>query len=73
MEYIKSDIEWSNRWDLYLRSDPNAQIHWFSILNSTCVIRIIFMILLALNVLCLLFSCLPVFDVRLFVYLVGWF
>jgi transmembrane 9 superfamily protein 2/4 len=38
VEWIKSDIEWSNRWDLYLRSDPNAQIHWFSILNSTLIV-----------------------------------
>jgi len=38
VEWIKSEIEWSNRWDLYLRSNPNAQIHWFSILNSTLIV-----------------------------------
>lgn len=36
--WIQSDIEWSNRWDLYLKGNPNAQIHWFSILNSTLIV-----------------------------------
>jgi len=33
----KSDVKWASRWDIYL-SMSNAQIHWFSILNSIVVI-----------------------------------
>lgn len=33
----RSDIQWASRWDTYL-SMSNAQIHWFSILNSLVVV-----------------------------------
>lgn len=33
----QSDIKWASRWDTYL-SMSNAQIHWFSILNSLVVV-----------------------------------
>ena len=33
----QSDIQWASRWDTYL-SMSNAQIHWFSILNSLVVV-----------------------------------
>lgn len=33
----ESSLRWASRWDMYL-SMTNAQIHWFSILNSLVVI-----------------------------------
>ena len=33
----ESEIKWASRWDIYL-SMSNAQIHWFSILNSLVVV-----------------------------------
>ena len=29
-----SDIKWASRWDTYLNSADDDQIHWFSIINS---------------------------------------
>lgn len=35
----KSDVEWSNRWDLYLNANtPNEKVHWFSITNSIMIV-----------------------------------
>lgn len=31
-----SDIKWASRWDTYLNSADDDQIHWFSIINSVC-------------------------------------
>lgn len=33
----KSEVKWASRWDIYLKM-TNAQIHWFSILNSLVVV-----------------------------------
>jgi len=33
-----SPVRWSTRWDAYLSSSDDAQIHWFSILNSFMVV-----------------------------------
>lgn len=33
----RNDIKWSSRWDYILESSPQANIQWFSILNS-CII-----------------------------------
>lgn len=34
-----SDIEWSNRWDIYiLDSKSNNQVHWFSITNAIMIV-----------------------------------
>lgn len=30
--------EWSHRWDVYLRGNPDDKIHWFSITNSTMIV-----------------------------------
>lgn len=38
VDWKQSDIQWSNRWELYLKSNPDDQIHWFSILNSTLIV-----------------------------------
>lgn len=38
VDWKESDIQWSNRWELYLKSNPDDQIHWFSILNSTLIV-----------------------------------
>lgn len=44
VQWEKSSIEWSERWDVYLSSSsPNERVHWFSISNS-------FMIVLFLSV-----------------------
>ena len=35
----KSDVEWHNRWDIYLNVDsPNDKVHWFSITNSIMIV-----------------------------------
>jgi transmembrane 9 superfamily member 2/4 len=37
VEYVKSNINWSSRWDAYLKMD-GAKVHWFSIMNSMMVV-----------------------------------
>jgi len=35
----KSDVEWHNRWDIYLNvNSPNEKVHWFSITNSIMIV-----------------------------------
>jgi transmembrane 9 superfamily protein 2/4 len=35
----KSDVEWNNRWDIYLSAQStNEKIHWFSITNSVMIV-----------------------------------
>jgi len=35
----KSDVEWHNRWDIYLNiNSPNDKVHWFSISNSIMIV-----------------------------------
>eukprot|EP00960_Hanusia_phi_P072499 767803-Hanusia_phi.AAC.1 len=36
--YQPSKIKWSTRWDTYLQSADDAQVHWFSILNSFMIV-----------------------------------
>ena len=33
-----SDIRWASRWDTYLNSADDDQIHWFSIINSLLIV-----------------------------------
>jgi len=33
-----SPVRWSTRWDAYLNSSDDAQVHWFSILNSFMIV-----------------------------------
>lgn len=37
VEWLKSDISWASRWDIYLGMN-DVQIHWFSIINSLVVV-----------------------------------
>jgi len=37
VSWEKSDIKWASRWDVYLEMS-DAQIHWFSIINSVVVV-----------------------------------
>jgi len=37
VQWIKSDVKWASRWDLYLKM-TDSQIHWFSIINSTAIV-----------------------------------
>ena len=34
----ESSVLWSNRWDVYLKGNPDDKIHWFSITNSTMIV-----------------------------------
>ena len=36
--YEYSDIKWASRWDTYLNSADDDQIHWFSIINSMLIV-----------------------------------
>ena len=36
VEWTRSEIKWSSRWDSYLKM-TNVEIHWFSILNSLVI------------------------------------
>mmetsp|Transcript_99023 Transcript_99023/g.144844 ORF Transcript_99023/g.144844 Transcript_99023/m.144844 type:complete len:666 (+) Transcript_99023:55-2052(+) len=36
--FQQSNIKWSTRWDTYLQSADDAQVHWFSILNSFMIV-----------------------------------
>jgi transmembrane 9 superfamily protein 2/4 len=33
-----SDVEWSARWDMYLKTANDDDIHWFSIMNSLMIV-----------------------------------
>jgi len=37
----KSEVEWSHRWDVYLRGHPQDRVHWFSITNSTLIVLLL--------------------------------
>ena len=34
----ESEIPWASRWDVFLKPPPDAQIHWFSIINSLMIV-----------------------------------
>lgn len=39
VRWEESEIEWSTRWDVYMKSSAvEARIHWFSILNSLLIV-----------------------------------
>jgi len=39
VEWIRSNIPWASRWDVYLNSNaPDDKIHWFSIVNSLMIV-----------------------------------
>jgi len=38
VKWEKSDVKWSNRWDIYLRGNPDDEIHYFSIVNSLMIV-----------------------------------
>ena len=41
VKWEQSDIQWSNRWDIYMHANPNAEIRYFSLLNSLIVVLFI--------------------------------
>jgi len=38
VSWEKGNIAWASRWDTYLTSATNSQIHWFSIINSLIIV-----------------------------------
>ncbi len=38
VKWEKSDLLWSNRWDVYLKGNPDDEIHYFSIVNSLMIV-----------------------------------
>ena len=36
--YVASTVRWANRWDIFLVSGADEQVHWFSILNSLMIV-----------------------------------
>ena len=38
VQWEKSELLWANRWDIYLRGNPEDEIHYFSIVNSFMVV-----------------------------------
>jgi transmembrane 9 superfamily protein 2/4 len=38
VKWENSDLPWSRRWDVYLKGDPDDEIHYFSIVNSLMVV-----------------------------------
>lgn len=42
VSWEESDIEWSTRWDVYMKtSAAESRIHWFSILNSLLIVLLL--------------------------------
>lgn len=38
VSWIESEVRWENRYDVYLRSNPEDEIHYFSIVNSLMIV-----------------------------------
>mmetsp|Transcript_6475 Transcript_6475/g.6764 ORF Transcript_6475/g.6764 Transcript_6475/m.6764 type:complete len:633 (-) Transcript_6475:318-2216(-) len=38
VKWEPSDLTWTNRWDVYLKGNPNDEIHYFSIVNSLMIV-----------------------------------
>lgn len=38
VKWEKSDLKWSHRWDVYLKGNPDDEIHYFSIVNSLMIV-----------------------------------
>ncbi|KAF8041594.1 hypothetical protein BT93_A0250 [Corymbia citriodora subsp. variegata] len=40
VQFLKSDIKWQSRWDIYLEQG-DSRVHWFSVLNSLITILLL--------------------------------
>lgn len=38
VEWVESDLEWADRWDVYLIGAPDDELHYFSIINSLMIV-----------------------------------
>ena len=38
VKWERSEVRWSHRWDVYLKGNPNDEIHYFSIVNSLLIV-----------------------------------
>lgn len=38
VKWERSPVRWAHRWDIYLRANPEDEIHYFSIMNSLMVV-----------------------------------
>ena len=38
VNWEESEVEWANRYDIYLRTNPDDDIHYFSIVNSLMIL-----------------------------------
>ncbi len=38
VKWEKSELTWSHRWDVYLKGNPDDEIHYFSIVNSLMIV-----------------------------------
>lgn len=38
VEWIESELPWSDRWDVYLVDSPDDELHYFSIINSLMIV-----------------------------------
>ena len=38
VKWEKSDVKWSHRWDVYLKGNPDDEIHYFAIVNSLMIV-----------------------------------
>ena len=38
VKWEKSDLPWTSRWDVYLKGNPDDEIHYFSIVNSLMIV-----------------------------------
>jgi len=38
VKWERSDLPWTNRWDVYLKGNPDDEIHYFSIVNSLMIV-----------------------------------
>ena len=38
VKWEKVETKWSNRWDIYLKGNPDDEIHYFSIVNSLMIV-----------------------------------
>ena len=38
VKWEKTDLKWAHRWDIYLKGNPDDEIHYFSIVNSLMIV-----------------------------------
>ena len=38
VKWERSDLPWSRRWEVYLKGNPDDEIHYFSIVNSLLIV-----------------------------------